>query len=235
MALPSAKRRRLILSDDDEPVVKIRTPQPRLSSRPKTTLANGKSASHSQNPKKSKAKSATQASPKSSPEKPGKQIVKDKENKSLHTFFGRATEEQRWARRHESPTTIIEDGEAGDAIEDDSLDEALVELANCETDENEVLDRRKTSQPVPRTSFPAGLKNGPGSSQKFAKPPKQATKGLIPLAGQDTDNSNRPWADRFAPNSLDELAVHKKKLGDVQNWLSAVLFGRDRRVCAPRV
>ncbi len=71
------------------------------------------------------------------------------------------------------------------------------------------------------------------SSQKFAKPSTPASKEDKASSGQDNDILSRPWAERFAPLSLDELAVHKKKVTDVQNWLSAVLQGRDRRVCEP--
>ncbi|KAJ5489561.1 hypothetical protein N7539_004451 [Penicillium diatomitis] len=36
----------------------------------------------------------------------------------------------------------------------------------------------------------------------------------------------RPWAQRFAPSGLDEIAVHKRKVSDVQRWLEDVFAGR---------
>lgn len=38
----------------------------------------------------------------------------------------------------------------------------------------------------------------------------------------------RPWAQRFAPIDLSELAVHKRKVSDVQCWLDDVFQGRRR-------
>ncbi|CBF84756.1 putative cell cycle checkpoint protein Rad17 [Aspergillus nidulans FGSC A4] len=38
-----------------------------------------------------------------------------------------------------------------------------------------------------------------------------------------------PWAQRYAPLNLDELAVHKRKVGDVERWLSDALEGKTRK------
>jgi cell cycle checkpoint protein len=239
MTFPPAKRqRKLILSDDDddEPAVKTRRALPRLSSGSKITLSDRNPINRDGTPKKPKAKSLAKVSPKSSPEKANRRATNDgKENKSLHTFFGRATEDQRWARKDKTPPAAVEDGEAGDDIEDDSLDEAFVELADCEGEQNLVLDRRKARDLTSRNGLPSGVRNGIASSQKFTKPAKPAAKVTKPDSRQDQDDGNRPWAEKFAPSSLEELAVHKKKVGDVQNWLSAVLHGRDRRVCVPQL
>ncbi|RDW71397.1 hypothetical protein BP6252_07960 [Coleophoma cylindrospora] len=69
------------------------------------------------------------------------------------------------------------------------------------------------------------LKNGdgdaPSSSQKFLRKPSTEEK--------KKDDDLRPWAERFAPVNLDELAVHKKKVADVRAWLEAVMEGRMRQ------
>ena len=211
MTSPPAKRqRKLILSDDDEPVIKARRAPPRLTSGPKITLSDRTSASRGGSPKKPRTKSTTKASPKASPEKAARRATNDeKENKSLHTFFGRVTDDQRWTRKDRTPPAIVEEGEAGDDIEDDSLDEAFVELGDC-GDQNVVLDRRKTKDLTSRNRLPVGVGNGVSSSQKYAKPTKPATKMSKAASPQDQDIGSRPWAERFAPLSLDELAVHKK-------------------------
>ncbi|KAL2266601.1 hypothetical protein VTJ83DRAFT_5953 [Remersonia thermophila] len=57
---------------------------------------------------------------------------------------------------------------------------------------------------------------------------KQATpfsKAPTPLPNDDS----RPWSERFAPASLDELAVHKRKVADVRGWLEEVFAGRTRQ------
>ena len=234
MTLPSGKRqRRLILSDDDQPVIKTRRAPPRLASVPAKTLPTRKSNQQNGTPKKSKANVSQKDSPKSSPEKGTRDLRVKKESKSLHTFFGRATEEQRWARKDKTPPSVLEDGENGDDIEDDSLDEAFAEFADAEADENKVLDRRKAAEPTLQIGTLKSFGNGVPSSQKFAKPSTPAAKEDKAFPAHDNDVFSRPWAEIFAPVSLDELAVHKKKVTDVQNWLSAVLQGRDRRVCVP--
>jgi cell cycle checkpoint protein len=47
---------------------------------------------------------------------------------------------------------------------------------------------------------------------------------------QETSPSGKPWAEEFAPVDLEELAVHKKKVADVQNWLVGVFSGKSRQV-----
>ncbi|EFQ92333.1 hypothetical protein PTT_10581 [Pyrenophora teres f. teres 0-1] len=39
----------------------------------------------------------------------------------------------------------------------------------------------------------------------------------------------RPWTEKYGPASLDELAVHKKKVADVRTWLSHVFSGKARK------
>ncbi|PWY65281.1 cell cycle checkpoint protein rad17 [Aspergillus sclerotioniger CBS 115572] len=42
-----------------------------------------------------------------------------------------------------------------------------------------------------------------------------------------------PWAQQFPPTNLDELAVHKRKVSDVKNWLISAFARRDRQLLAP--
>ncbi|KAI1360598.1 cell cycle checkpoint protein RAD17 [Xylaria arbuscula] len=57
------------------------------------------------------------------------------------------------------------------------------------------------------------------SSQKFIRP-------TLPQRDPSADNEQRPWSERFGPNNLNELAVHKKKVADVRKWLEDVMAGR---------
>ncbi|RAL01484.1 putative cell cycle checkpoint protein Rad17 [Aspergillus ibericus CBS 121593] len=43
-----------------------------------------------------------------------------------------------------------------------------------------------------------------------------------------------PWAQQFPPSNLDELAVHKKKLSDVKDWLISAFARRDRQLLVLR-
>ena len=40
----------------------------------------------------------------------------------------------------------------------------------------------------------------------------------------------RPWSQKFAPNNLEELMVHRKKVSDVRDWLKNALRGQARQV-----
>jgi cell cycle checkpoint protein len=60
------------------------------------------------------------------------------------------------------------------------------------------------------------------SSQKFLRKPM-----MKPDAQKEEDM--RPWAERFAPVNLEELAVHKKKVADVRGWLESVMGGQVRQ------
>ncbi|KAF2751014.1 Rad17-domain-containing protein [Sporormia fimetaria CBS 119925] len=46
-----------------------------------------------------------------------------------------------------------------------------------------------------------------------------------PLADQD----RRPWNEKYGPASIEELAVHKRKVADVRTWLSDVFNGSLRK------
>ncbi len=61
-----------------------------------------------------------------------------------------------------------------------------------------------------------------GSSQRFKKP-------SIPAAKPKVEEDLRPWAERFAPHYLEELAVHKRKVADVREWLENVMAGKSRQ------
>jgi cell cycle checkpoint protein len=62
----------------------------------------------------------------------------------------------------------------------------------------------------------------PSATQRFKTIPK-------PAAAVKNEDDLRPWAERFAPVNLEELAVHKKKVTDVRAWLEDVMNGRKRQ------
>lgn len=59
-------------------------------------------------------------------------------------------------------------------------------------------------------------------SQRFIQKSAQS-------AHATNNNDFRPWAERFAPTSLKELAVHKQKVADVKTWLEDVFSGKKRQ------
>lgn len=257
MASPPAKRQRrlknVVSSDDSEHEVRP-NPKTRKSRAATTqlplTLDTTNAPSTAALPTRSKTKSdkpATTAksrtsratsvkkSPLSTPEK--KKAGNNVENgsKSLHTFFQAATEEDRWKRQSplKKNTTIDEIDEIEDFIDDDSLDEAMAEIADSHS-QKPVLPGipPRTSTQSRATNFPAS-QGPPAPRFLFQKPEKPSVKptsrAVLPVEDM------RPWADRFGPMDLDELAVHKKKQQDVERWLAGVLNGRDNRVCTFRI
>ncbi|KAK3946738.1 Rad17 cell cycle checkpoint protein-domain-containing protein [Pseudoneurospora amorphoporcata] len=65
------------------------------------------------------------------------------------------------------------------------------------------------------------------TGQRFLKPSRPARLAVAPAL--PTDDDSRPWSERFAPTNLEELAVHKRKVGDVRKWLEDVIAGRMRQ------
>jgi cell cycle checkpoint protein len=246
MTSPPAKRQRrstIILSDDDESSSEALLPL-RTSAKSNTPLGRG----HSDNAavvgskpqsKPTRIKALAKPSPKSSPEKSKQKSRTKKEpeqSQSLHTFFGKATEEQRWNRKIDTPVAYMGDEEFGDDIvDDDSFDEALLDLIDGKSAAPVVLDRQKHASDNATHTISATQRQAPTSSQRFVKPaiPIKRLPDSNHGESSSVQDDQRPWSERYAPASLEELAVHKKKVRDVQKWLSDVLSGRDRRVCVP--
>ncbi|KAL2840146.1 Rad17 cell cycle checkpoint protein-domain-containing protein [Aspergillus pseudoustus] len=72
-------------------------------------------------------------------------------------------------------------------------------------------------------------------SQQVQKPPKRfllPSKSSPKTGSSNSLKSNKedlPWTQRFFPTNLEELAVHKRKVRDVEQWLNDALAGRPQR------
>ncbi|KAF3001453.1 Cell cycle checkpoint protein rad17 [Curvularia kusanoi] len=71
--------------------------------------------------------------------------------------------------------------------------------------------------------------SGPKGSQKFLRTATGARATPPPPAARKDISDGRPWTEKYGPLSLDELAVHKKKVSDVRAWLEDVYSGRQRK------
>ncbi|KAJ5827784.1 hypothetical protein N7447_004547 [Penicillium robsamsonii] len=209
-----------IISDSSSP---IESTEPfALSSRPK--------------PSYSRATPPTRLPSSSSPNRKNKLSPNpDSESKSLHRFFQPATEGQRWAPKTEKQSDPpVRETVDVDLIEDDydSYDEIFTQhlvnerAATSLAAVNSSQMREPAQKPAPKPKAPV-------------KPPRKMTKRFLlstdyengttkePLAAQSAgEPGRRPWAQRFAPANLGELAVHKKKVSDVQHWLEDAFSGR---------
>ncbi|KAJ5359867.1 hypothetical protein N7517_009058 [Penicillium concentricum] len=202
------KSTRKVVSDSSSP---IESTEPfALSSRPKTSY--------------SRATPSTRL-PSSSPspnQKNKSSSNPNSESKSLHSFFQPATEGQRWAPKTEKQSLPpVRETVDVDLIEDDydSYDEIFTQhLANERAATGLAgVSSSQTRQPAPKPA-PKPKPKAP------VKPPRKTTKRFLlstdsgkgtakePLAAQPAgEPDRRPWAQRFAPANLGELAVHKKK------------------------
>lgn len=177
--------------------------------------------------------------------KTGKRKPETASSQSLHSFFKPATDEQRWAtiRKTEASSqqdSIIDEAEdADDLIEDDygSYDEIFDQFKG----KNKDASRRNhgVGQSTSKSAHDSFAR-----SDNAVKPPRPAKRFLLPTSPnlqpvtmeygggeRVTKIDRRPWSERFGPSTLDELAVHKKKVADVRDWLSEAIAGRTRRVC----
>jgi cell cycle checkpoint protein len=77
-------------------------------------------------------------------------------------------------------------------------------------------------------------------SQQIKKPVSATKRFLLPSKSSPHPDSSAlpkpnkedlPWAQRYAPLDLEELAVHKRKVRDVEQWLDDALARRPCRVC----
>ena len=197
------------------------------------------------NSSKVKKSTVTQSSPDPSPKKPAHRSkltakpATKQPSKPISSFFGNANHSQqvngqRQAKR-ESPkveTLGIEDEEE-DVIEDDSPIEDADELRGLQETAHLVLDRRKapfaSTQNVPAATqaqkFPAGSQRFKIAGSAMGKSKDMSTAAVA--APKDLDS--RPWAERFGPSNLEELAVHKRKVADVRSWVENAFRSRDRR------
>ncbi|EXJ64061.1 hypothetical protein A1O7_00397 [Cladophialophora yegresii CBS 114405] len=203
-----------------------------LDGRTSTTVSPVKSTKTRPVAKKTTALS----SPIPSPEKSRKNTkVKDEpvKNKSLHTFFGKASEEQRWRKKSQTPELEVEiSAELSDAIEDDDLsDETLQDLGLKIDKSSKPLERRNPGLLASGGSHKAATNGGSlPSSQRFVKPAVTSrTFTNAPGADRAEVEGHAPWADRYGPTSLEELMVHKKKVSDVQSWLQGKIDGQNNQ------
>ncbi|KIV80223.1 hypothetical protein PV11_07739 [Exophiala sideris] len=243
MAPRPAKRQRrstVVLSDDSDEAYGLGTTKASKSGLQREITLDGKTSQTVSPVKKPKAKlasskTAVKSSPKSSPEKARKATRSKNEpekSKSLHNFFGKVTEEERWRKRSETPEVDAGDGEIGDAIEDiddDELSEDTLRELGVKTDTASApLDRRKSVAPAGIGVKSAANGSSLPSSQRFVRP-AQVTRPVTAnvLHDQPQDEGDHPWADRYGPSNLEELVVHKKKVADVQNWLQGKIDGRN--------
>ena len=246
MPPPAKKQKRpIVLSSDseyneDEEIVPSRvTGHERASpTKPTTVIKSTRTAAlpTRSRPRVSSTKAKTKASKKSlatsSPKKSAGNTKSTSTSATLYKFFNTATLGRRASSiARTTPSTTGAEVEEDDLIQDDFLDEEISDLAHCQRHESNGRDSHKRPRLLPSSSESITYKEThPSASQRFLNPRKTLQSNVVHAS---VVLDTRPWAEKYAPANLEELAVHKKKVSDVRRWLENVWEGRDSKVYYP--
>lgn len=255
MGQPRASRRRVVASSSDEenedemPTLASvpkdddggddETPKPakgklksmRRSSRQQPTPAsslNGVGSQKSSGQVKAKApeskahtspgkvKATTKTNPKSNTQDEPKTKAKP-----IYSFFNAATQRQQSSQRSASPMNTPAPTNQTETIDSDDDNASGVALSKGSS---VAMAMRKRKTQHAQGHEDVGLL--PPPTQKFRKTSDGGRAPSLSVVNED----KRPWVVQFGPTSLDELAVHKRKVGDVRNWLEAAYNGKRQKV-----
>ncbi|KAK0825542.1 RFC checkpoint protein Rad17 [Friedmanniomyces endolithicus] len=141
--------------------------------------------------------------------------------KSIFSFFNATTQRQNLSQPSASPQKPTQ--EEPEAIHDQS-DEDGTSLSLSKGSSTALAVRKRKSQQIITTkddTFPA-----PPATQKFRKTNDGGRIASIGVANED----KRPWTEQFAPVDLSDLAVHKRKVADVRQWVESAIDGKRQKV-----
>lgn len=173
----------------------------------------------------------TKAEPKSSPiakqngrsDPDFKENIKDgtKSKGSIHSFFAAAT--QRPQASQESPRRASRASTPLDLAETIDSDDDTASVLSLSKGSSTALALRKRKNFHSNGTFgqiadDAGLP----ATQKFRRTGEATRTPSMALSNDD----KRPWTVQFAPTSVSELAVHKRKVDDVRGWLRSAFAAR---------
>ncbi|KAL8952072.1 MAG: hypothetical protein Q9222_001983 [Ikaeria aurantiellina] len=232
---PSKRQRKLVVlssEDEDEDLSSFKRRQaPKALARRQgnadSRVLPTRSRSKPQPPPRITKPSSSEPTPLLSPKKStSKQptIAKVSKASSLRTYFGAINQSELandTASRTEKDRVPYNDE---DFIEDDSFDEGLWRLSDPYQQAQKSGGNPSVSSQVPAgqgtsTKLPSGSQVFRGLKNNAVGTDKKRDSVLVEKP--DT----RPWAERYGPNAIEELAVHKKKVADVREWLHNVLQG----------
>ncbi|KAI9657771.1 MAG: Cell cycle checkpoint protein rad17 [Bathelium mastoideum] len=146
--------------------------------------------------------------------------------RKIYSFFNAATQKQQ-PQLSSSP----EKDDVEEAIEEEIEGNGLESSAAYSTHQSATTASRKRARTVWGQSLARSEVGGlPVASQKFLKTRdgKRATSTSVQSSSMKKAEDG-PWSARFPPTSLDELAVHKKKVSDVRQWLTGVFAGHNEK------
>ncbi|KAH7076698.1 Rad17 cell cycle checkpoint protein-domain-containing protein [Paraphoma chrysanthemicola] len=222
MGKPRAARKQpIVLSSDSEDAESHSPPVRRPKRGTLLSVTNG--ARGDSKPARSQARRAgsptasapsSQKSPAKSPGKPKPKYA------AITSFFSNAPRAQplQPTPSPEKPATPLVDVDDIFDSDDDDDDRPVKPAA--------ALPVRKRANP----GASAEGDNGAKGRQKFLRTASGARSTPPPPQPPRQDViDRRPWTEKYGPVTLEELAVHKKKVADVRSWLTEVYSGRGRK------
>ncbi|RHZ62701.1 hypothetical protein CDV55_101915 [Aspergillus turcosus] len=174
---------------------------------------------------------------------------KKSKTRSLHNFFPAASETQRWAAHkaesfHWSQPRTDKIDISDDTIEDgyDSYDELFSHyIAERKATPERWMeaplaggDRVNRVQATTHAFRPRSFASNRKRFMVSSAPERKHHGSYSSATNYDKDSEKLPWAQTYSPISLDELAVHKKKIADVQSWLSDALRAYEKKLLVLR-
>ncbi|KYG40890.1 hypothetical protein M433DRAFT_159752 [Acidomyces richmondensis BFW] len=144
--------------------------------------------------------------------------------KPIYSFFNAATQRQQLCEPLQKSSTASRPGDAIETIQDSSEDDVCASVS-ISKDSSTALAMRKRK--VHNGSGPAGeIGQAPSVAPKFRK----TFDGSRSPSFQVLNEDKRPWTEQFAPVDITELAVHKRKVADVRQWLENAVSSKRQQV-----
>ncbi|RAQ99010.1 cell cycle checkpoint protein rad17 [Stemphylium lycopersici] len=228
--LRAARKKPVVLSSDSEPEESPSPPPAPPKRGALTSKSTGAARGETKRPTRSQTRAASPKPSKTSTIKksPAKSPAKAKPiYKPITSFFSNVPRSQssQPTPSPEKPGASIQD--VDDIFDSDDDDDDDGDNANPVKPSNALPVRKR---PIAATA-PTDHGRAVISRQKFLRTASGARSTPPPSsqpARQDTED-RRPWTEKYGPVSLDELAVHKRKVADVRTWLTDVLGGKTRK------
>ena len=224
-------RHNVVISSDDEcgqtsnDQITTQAPQP-LSNRPVESRKSTQQR-YTQTPTGSQTASSAECTPRKVKQPPSKNDLDSRNIKSrpLEAFFTKARQIDTNDQSSASQRLSQEEAEEllEDAIDDDYTDFKITKPLKAQEPPLGSGTTRKRSWSIANeqeTILPRRTTN-----HKFLKA-GQAVPALRSTVIQQPIENDGPWTQVYAPQTLDELAVHPKKVADVRAWLEGVVSGK---------
>ncbi|QSZ34170.1 hypothetical protein DSL72_005758 [Monilinia vaccinii-corymbosi] len=225
------------------------SPPPRLSSsepvaRPMSQSSNSTRSSLRKPPAKTASlphnaapvyltnhsKKSNTKSPSTSPEKPKSKskVEKKRKDADIHTFFTKQAQRQQAEGQTISKQRIKVLSSKDVRREADLIDDSISDDDDVEESRAQTISMvgQAAKRGVGKNVFTNSGTNTSSVSQRFVKPSQISS---AEPAVEEEEEDMRTWAERFGPNNLEELGVHKKKVTDVRTWLENVIAGQMRQ------